>query len=107
MADEKPDTLIATAVVGTPGADIPALFSNRFYVLVAGDITRLVFSEALGGETINTHTALVMPTTDAADLGRILTETIAKNRAITAKANQTLDPTIAKAATGTVSSDGK
>jgi hypothetical protein len=76
----------ATATVTSPGSDIPALFSNRFYVVVAGDITRLVFSEGLGGETINSHTAIVMPTTDAEDLGRILLDTIAKNRSLTLKA---------------------
>jgi hypothetical protein len=105
MAQEKPDTLNATAIASMPGNEIPARFSNLFHILVAGDITRLVFSEGLGGQRINSHTAIVMPTTDAAELARILTDTIATNRVLAAAADQSLAP-VAQSATGTVSSNG-
>lgn len=62
------------ALIDTPGAGIPALFSNRFYIYANAQTTRIVFSEGLGGETINSHTAIVMPSTDAAELARLLTE---------------------------------
>jgi len=64
----------------TPGASIPALFSNRFYVSMNEQTTRIVFSEGLGGETINSHTAIVLPTSDAEQLGKLLIELVTKAR---------------------------
>lgn len=65
----------------TPGASLPALFTNRFYIIANPVTTRIVFSEGIGGQTINTHTAIILPTTDALDLAKVLMDTIARNRA--------------------------
>ena len=65
---------------GFPGANIPALFSNKFFVAANADTTRITFAEGLGGSTINTHTAIVLPTSDAAELGRLLSELVSKIR---------------------------
>lgn len=102
MAELEDATLEATAEVKWPGASIPATFSNLFHVVVGPVTTRLVFSEGLAGETINTHTAIVMPTADAADLARILTDTIAANRA-----QNPLPQESYRSAIGTVVPDGK
>ena len=111
MAEEEPDTLKATGTLTdwtqTPGADRPALFSNRFYIIANPFTTRITFSEGVGGQTLNTHTAIVMPTSDAADLGRVLLDTIARNQASSAAAAEPPERSETQNATETVSRDGK
>jgi hypothetical protein len=68
------ETDVKNEIAISPGAELAALFSNRFYVIVTPQTTRLVFSEGAGGVILNHHTAIVMPTTDAIALGKILSE---------------------------------
>jgi hypothetical protein len=60
------------------GGDVAALFSNRFQIIASPQTTRIVFGEGVGGQTINRHTAIVMPTSDAAELGRLLSDVTSK-----------------------------
>jgi hypothetical protein len=63
-----------------PGKKLPAVYVNRFQILMGGDVTRVVFGESLVGEDdANWSVALAMSTGDAIALAELILQ-LANNR---------------------------
>lgn len=62
------------------GFGLPAVFANRFNVRIDGDMSRVVFGDALIGKHANHHTHLIMRTSDLEALGTLVAELIAKRK---------------------------
>jgi len=73
---------VADATQGSEpeGREIPAIYVNRFSIIVGPVTTRITFGEALTGLDAAYRSAVVMKTTDAEQLGQVLLATIQKNR---------------------------
>lgn len=61
----------------------PATFVNRFFVSVSPTVTRIAFAEGAlgGGGDMNYRSAVMMQTSDAKDLLRVMSELIAEHEA--------------------------
>jgi hypothetical protein len=55
-----------------PGWALPALYSNRFQVVVGPAMTRVIFGESLFGEDGSYKSAIAMTTADAVELARLI-----------------------------------
>jgi hypothetical protein len=54
------------------GEGIPAIFVNRFHVSSNATFTRIIFAERVSGNRDLTRTILILPTSDAMELGDLL-----------------------------------
>lgn len=60
------------------GFGVPAVFSNRFTIRTGADhgMTRLIFSDELPGAEPADVAQVIMPNSDAAELGKLLLELV-------------------------------
>ncbi len=59
-----------------PGSEITPQYVNRFHVVVDALHTRIIFGDAAVGLDATFHSVVVMSTSDALELARVLHETI-------------------------------
>ena len=60
--------------------DLPAIFANQFSLIVNPITTRITFAdEPMTGTQAISHTAIIMKTSDAKQLGALLLKIIAQN----------------------------
>jgi len=59
-----------------PGAELPALFANRFYVLANERTTRIAFGEHVDRGAVHYRTAITLPMEDAKQLVDVLNDVI-------------------------------
>ena len=59
-----------------PGAELPALFANRFYVLANERTTRIAFGEHVDRGDVHYRTAITLPMEDAKQLVDVLSDVI-------------------------------
>jgi hypothetical protein len=80
MADVPKLTLGATdpGTEPVPGEDLPAVFSNRFYIVAGPQTTRIAFGENIDNGTSRYRSAVVMPMDGAKELVALLTDLIQK-----------------------------
>jgi len=57
-----------------------ATFANRFRVYAYGDVVRIMFEDAIEGTEGIVETQIVMRTSDAEALSKVLAETIQKQK---------------------------
>jgi len=61
--------------------DLPAIFANQFALIVNPQTVRITFGdEPMTGRVPVVHTAVVMKTSDAKQLGELLLKLIAQNQ---------------------------
>jgi hypothetical protein len=68
--------------IEVPGLDLVPAYSNYFSIVVAPDVTRIVFAEAFGDTSnANYHTSVVLTTNNAKDLAEVILRLIGQNQA--------------------------
>jgi hypothetical protein len=72
--DTQSEEIEETEDVPPAVADIAATFVNAFYVAVSDEFTRIAFAETLDGNPSRYRWAVVLPTKEARDLAKILTD---------------------------------
>jgi len=67
------------------------MFTNRFFVTVSADLTRIAFGEAVVGTEANYRSAIIMRTSDAITLADTLKDAIIRHAQV---ANQEIGGTL-------------
>jgi hypothetical protein len=63
------------------GFGLPGVYANRFSIRVDGEMTRIVFGDAIIGKHARMHTQIVLKTSDVEQLGATLVELVKKLKA--------------------------
>ena len=73
-----------------PGATLPAIYTNRFFLTVASDRVRISFGEAVGGMETH-HLAVNMSHVDALELASLISKLMDEHKAKQSTATKSMN----------------